>query len=248
MLWLLALSAGAMAVETAATPSANNISVVVPQEGTPADPRDVAARRRIDEADALIQAGRSEAALPILDAVLAGFAERYPAGRTRYYVARTDAESTHYLVLSLLGPEPGKTGASVLRNDWSYAWYRKGYALMELQRPTEARAALDQALALSPANALVLIERAEASTVERDWSAAMSFFREAEAASEFSPEEHARAERAQALRGQAFVFIEVGRLDEARKVLEACLELDRNDKRAQEELAYIAKLRATTKP
>jgi tetratricopeptide (TPR) repeat protein len=247
-LWLLASSAGAIAAGTAATPSANNISVVVPTEGTPADARDVAAQRRVEEANDLIQAKRPEAALPILDAVLADFATRFPAGQSRYYVARTDNESTHYLVLSLLGPEAGKTGTSVLRNAWSYAWYRKGYALVELQRPAEARAALDQALALSPVNALILIERAEASKLLRDWPTAMAFYREAEAAAEFSPEGEASLERSQAMRGQAFVYIEVGQLDDAEKVLRACLKLNARDARAQQELDYIAKLRAAGKP
>jgi tetratricopeptide (TPR) repeat protein len=232
----------AIAAEPATT--ANRISVVVPTPGTPADARDVAAGRQIDEADELIAAKRAAEALPILDRVLADYAERFPAGSTRWYVARTDDESAYYLGLSLLlGPDDGKQEASILRNGWSYAWYRKGYALLELGRVAEARAALDAGLALSPSNSTLLMERAEVSKLERDWNAAMELFVAAEDASRFNPASEQVREKAQAMRGQAFVHIERGDLDAAEKVLKACLKLDPNDARAKDELAYIGKLR-----
>ena len=237
--------AGSPAMVTGtATATRNRIDVVVPTPGAPADAREIAAGRQVDEADKLIAAKRAAEALPILDKVLADYAARFPAGSTRWYVARTDDESAYYLGLSLMlgsGDDQGK--ASILRNGWSYAWYRKGYALLELGRTAEARAALDAGLALSPSNSTLLLERAEVSKLERDWNAAMELYRAAEEAASLNPASEQVREKSQAMRGQAFVHIERGDLDAAEEILEACLKLDASDARAKEELAYIAKLR-----
>ena len=96
---------------------------------------------------------------------------------------------------------------------------------------------------LSPKNAKYLIEFAEIAKLERDWNAAYEYYKEAEGASAVSPPETKSAELSHAKRGQAFVFIEQGKLDEAEKVLKECLKLDKNDQRAKEELEYIEKLR-----
>jgi tetratricopeptide (TPR) repeat protein len=210
-----------------------------------------AQERAIVEAQQLIQARRQADALPMLDAVIAYYEARHPAGRTRWYVARDSTESLAYLVMAAAAHDRGDAGtdtdARVVMDQWANAWYLKGYALLELERVPEARAALDRAVALAPYHATFLNERAEAAKLERDWDTAYDYYRQAEDAAGFSAKDEQKAIRGQALRGQAFVFVEKGEYDRAEKVLRQCLWLDRNDQRAKQELEYIAKLRAAKK-
>jgi tetratricopeptide (TPR) repeat protein len=226
-----------------------------PAPATPATPAPTASTADADEAAqgaaldrawARIQAGHSEQALPILDAVIAHYEARHPAGKVRWYVARDAAEAITYTALATMSIDraAGETGAQVLVVHWADAWFLKGYALVELGRLDAAHAALGKAVGLSPNNATYLIEQAEVSKLERDWATASELYTRAEAAAEFSPPAQRRHDRGQALRGEAFVGVEIGHLDDARKILEECLKLDPNDARAKEDLAYIAKLQA----
>lgn len=206
---------------------------------------EAAQRGKLEQAQTLIADGKSDAAIVLIDQVLAYYAGRYPEGKTRWYVARNVEESLFYTGMATLPnlQEAGKTDARVLIVKWADAFYLKGYALNELKRPADARHAIEQAVRLSPENAKYLIELAETYKLERNWNECYRLFQDAEAAAGFSPPEYQRADRAQAKRGQAFVFVEQGKLDQAEKILRQCLQLDRNDERAKRELEYIARLR-----
>jgi Flp pilus assembly protein TadD len=126
---------------------------------------------------------------------------------------------------------------------WAEAYFLKAYAYLELGQTDSAVAPIDHALALSPSNAKYLLERAEIEKLKRRWDRAYRLYRDAEDASAFSPPQEKAGDLSHAKRGQAFVFIEQGKLDEATQVLQACLKLDRNDAHAKKELEYIAQLR-----
>ena len=204
---------------------------------------------RVHQANRLARTGKAADALPMLDALLAEYAAQYPPGATRWYVARDMAESMAYMVQATTQVEGGgHTDAQVLTGvAWADAYFVKGYALVELERFDEARAALDRALDLAPWSAETLIERGEVSKLERQWDDAMADYTAAEEFSTFSPEDTQKAVKGQALRGQAFVHVERGDYDAGEKILEACLRLDAHDQRAKDELEYIKQARAAKK-
>jgi tetratricopeptide (TPR) repeat protein len=206
---------------------------------------ETAQRDKLRQAQRLIADGKSTDAIAIIDQVLAHYAARYPEGETRWYVARTMEESLYYMAEATMSSKDasGKSNASSLIVAWADAYFLKGYALNELNQPADAKLALEQAVQLSPENATYLIELAEAYKLERNWDECYRMYQAAEDAAVFSPPQEQLTDRAQAKRGQAFVFVEQGKLDQAQKLLEECLKLNANDARAKKELDYIAQLR-----
>lgn len=61
---------------------------------------------------------------------------------------------------------------------------------------------------------------------------------------EFSPPQLKNADLSRAWRGQAYVFVEQGQLDEAEKLYRKCLDLNAADARALNELRFIQVQRA----
>jgi len=202
-------------------------------------------RDKLQQAQQLIANGQAIDAIALIDQVLAYYAARYPEGKTRWYVARTPEETLYYMAEAAIAAkhQPGQNEASAVMVAWADAYFLKGYAYNELARPADAKLALQRAVQLSPENATYLIELAEANKLERNWDECYRLYAEAEAAAEFSPPEQQLHDRLQAKRGQAFVFVEKGKLDQAQALLEQCLKLDSNDTRAKKELDYIAELR-----
>lgn len=216
--------------------------------GKPESAGETTQRDKLQQARHLIADGKSADAIALIDQVLAYYATRYPDGETRWYVARSPEESLLYVVEATLpsSSAPGKRKASSLIVAWADAFFLKGYAWNELGRPADAKPALEQAVRLSPHNATYLIELAEAYKLERNWAQCYRLYRDAEGAAEFSPPEQKLADRLQAKRGQAFVFVEQGKFDQATAILEQCLKLDPHDARAKQELEYIAQRRKQT--
>jgi len=79
---------------------------------------------------------------------------KYKDRNTDYYAARSLIELMGYLTKAAVS---NRTAMGVSIN-WSSAYFLKGYALIDLERPAEARAPLDRALALLPDNAHFLTE------------------------------------------------------------------------------------------
>jgi len=192
---------------------------------------------------ALMRAGQAAQALAnYFEPVIQEYEQRYRDGKTRVYSARSPTETLLY-ALEAAKAEP-RQNASVYSGNWGLAYFLKGYALVELKRPAEAVVAIDSAIALSPQNAQYLNERGQLYIVAKNWSEAQKTFAAAEkAAREFSPPEVMKAELGRALRGQAYVRIELNQLDEAEKLYTQCLELNKDDRMAQGQLRYIAGLR-----
>jgi len=200
---------------------------------------------RLIQAQKLIASGKQVEAIALIDQTLAYYEKKFPVGETRWYVARTTQETLFYMVQSAALADSGKSkkNASALTVAWANAYFLKGYAYVELNQANEAKSALKQALELSPQNARYLIELAEAAKLERNWDESFGYYKEAESASAFSPADEKASDLSHSKRGQAFVFIEQGKFDEAEKMLKECLKLDADDQRAKEELEYIQSLR-----
>lgn len=125
------------------------------------------------------------------------------------------------------------------------AFYLKGYAALDLGEVEQAQALVEQAVSLSPVNAMYLSELGHIYHVKRDWEKALVIFSKAEtAARHFSPDELRASELTRALRGGGYSLIELGRLDEAESKYYECLEIDKNDEISQRQLAYIKAVRS----
>src|SRR4029079_18373223 len=126
---------------------------------------------------------------------------------------------------ALQAASAGKSKAEVISGNWGYAYYLKGYVLIELQRVGEAKGALQRAAALAPQNAQFLSELAHVFEAEKDWTQALQLYQRAEAAAkEFSPSNSKNGELSRARRGQGYVLVELKRWDEAEQRYRQCLE------------------------
>lgn len=181
----------------------------------------------------------------IYDQIIAAYEQPYKNGKVKLYSARMPTEAMYYAVLA---SKEGKD-AKVISSNLGYAYFQKGYALVDLGREEEAKVQLDHALALSPMNAQFLGEIASYYQRKKDWATELSYHLKEEEAvkNNFSPSNTKNLELGHAWRGQGFVYTETNRLDEAEKMYRKCIELDSNDSRARNELGYIAQLRATGK-
>jgi tetratricopeptide (TPR) repeat protein len=103
-------------------------------------------------------------------------------------------------------------------------------------------------LALSPLNSQYRSELGEIYQLEKNWAKAKQQFEEAEDNAKLSPEHAKAGELGRARRGLAYVFVELGELDEAEKKYQQCLAADPTDMRAKRELDYVRELKAKRKP
>jgi len=196
----------------------------------------------VDRAVLLIHAGKPAEAVAVLDALIAAQEKRWAGDTQRRYCARSPVETILYAGTAAREKKP----AVVAGRSACYPLFLKGFALIDLNRSEEARVYFDRALAMAPFNAQFLGELAEWHKNRRDWDKAMSLYKQAEGAAGFSPKEDEIFDRTRALRGQAFILVERGKMDEAEKLYRKCLELDPNDERAKQELQYIAEQRRKT--
>jgi tetratricopeptide (TPR) repeat protein len=189
-----------------------------------------------------IESGMAEQAIDnALDKVITTFEQQYAHIGKQVYCARTPTESIYYMGDAL----NRKTGAVALAPVWCEAYKLKAHALFEPHRDPEARIALNKALAMSPENADFLEELGADYEREKNWPKALETFEHAErSANTFSPPRAKDEEVARAWRGLAFVYVELGRLDDAEAIYLKCLALDKSDKRATNELQYVRDLRA----
>jgi tetratricopeptide (TPR) repeat protein len=186
-----------------------------------------------------IEQRRPREAIAALNPLIDRYIASHTSGEMDYYCTRSMAETVHYMALAR---SQGRNAAAI-DPMWAEAYYLKGYALIELDRITEARASLQKASALSPSNSSYLSELAHTFQADRDWKRSLELFEQAENAAKISPDDLKTMELTRALRGQGFSLIELGRLDEAEAKFNASLAVDRNDRKAKNELGYIEELR-----
>ncbi|WP_133650326.1 tetratricopeptide repeat protein [Paraburkholderia flava] len=197
----------------------------------------------LKEGSQLAKAGNHEEAVAYFDRIIDAYGKQYDDKGTRYYSAHWQIESLMYLVSSA----NAHVKAVVAPGTWAYAWYLKSYALTGLGRQADAKAAIQRAVDLSPRNAQFLEEWGTLLELEKNWPQAMKTFQDAkDDARQFSPPDVKNAELGRAWRGQAYVDVELNRLDEAEALYQQCLQLDPHDARAAAELQGLRRQRAAT--
>jgi Flp pilus assembly protein TadD len=185
------------------------------------------------------------------DKIIASFKTHYESRKEKVYCARTSAESLGYLLTAAAEIDKGgfqNSKAIVLSPTWAEACFYKGYLLQDLGRTAEAKAAILQAVELSPWNCKYLCELGSIYKLEKNWPKAKKVFERAEDQASIGPDDVKAIELGQARRGLGYVFVELGQLDEAEKKYQQCLATDPQDAKAARELEYVRDLRAKTKP
>jgi len=212
-----------------------------PSGGDPdKDPQMVSLLR---DARRLIDSKKPAPAIEKCDQVIASFAARYGNSEKKIYCARTSAETLG----GLLKAAVDKTNAIALSPTWSDAYYVKAYALQDLGRLPDAKTNVQLAMALSPFNSQYQSELGEIYQLEKNWGKAQQQFEEAEGNAKLSPEGSRASELGRARRGLAYVYVELGKLDEAEKKYQQCLAADPSDMRAKRELEYVRELKEKRK-
>jgi tetratricopeptide (TPR) repeat protein len=214
--------------------------------------KDPALPKRLEEARRLIDTKKPEAAIEKCDKIIALFNAHYANSEHKIYCARTSSEELGYLVKAGADMnegkfDKGKKDAVVLSSTLSGAYFLKSYALQDLGKITEAKAAILSAVELSPWSSLYLCELGSVYKLKKDWIRAKEAFETAEGDAPLAPDNLKEAELALARRGVGYVLVELGQLDEAEKKYLQCLKDDPNDKKAAAELEYVRNLKAKTK-
>jgi tetratricopeptide (TPR) repeat protein len=198
-----------------------------------------------DAADALVRraaelvGARNHAqALPLLDEAIARYERAYRRPGVLVYSARSGPENLAY---ALAGHEKN-IPIHVYGAEWGLAYFLRGFALIDLDRVPEAKAAYDAAIALSPRNSQYLSERAHIHAIERDWPGSLRAFDEALRAVELTPAPLYIQEQTRALRGMAFAQVELGNLDAAKTLHARVLRIDPANPMSMNELRYIRNL------
>jgi tetratricopeptide (TPR) repeat protein len=156
------------------------------------------------------------------------------------YASRGMTETIYYMAMAAAA----KQDAIAVDSTCADALYLRAYAGLDSGELELAEEYIRRAIAMSPANAWYLSELGHIHHLKRDWEQALGIFSEAEQyAKDFSPPDVQARELTRAKRGVGYSLIELGRLDEAEAKFMECLEIDRNDKNALNELQYIEKLR-----
>ncbi|RUO58721.1 tetratricopeptide repeat protein [Pseudidiomarina insulisalsae] len=197
--------------------------------------------QHLDRGVEALSAGDMQLAGSAIDQALALCAKELEGNEQRYYASRGMAESMFYMLMA------AQSGADAVDIDTSCgdALYLRTYISVEQGDIDQAERLIRQALELSPANAMYLAELGHIYHLKRDWKGALDVFTKAESyALAYSPEHRKVEELGRAKRGMGFSLIELGQLDEAEAKFKECLELNKQDLNALQELEYIKQLRS----
>lgn len=191
----------------------------------------------LDQGIETLIAGEPQRAIDVyFDPLLSVFEETIAAESLPTYVARNDREGMYY-ILTAAGRDEHVQAIGSYGTD-AYHW--KAVALRAMGNTAGADQLLARALELSPANSWLHSQRASWTQAAGDLPAALTGFeRAAELARRFSPDFARDAELGLALRGRAYILVDLGRFDEAARLYEECLEIDEDDREAAVQLAYV---------
>ncbi|MDP0497894.1 MAG: tetratricopeptide repeat protein [Verrucomicrobiota bacterium JB024] len=208
----------------------------------------------VEQVPELIQQGQSARAIKdILQPAIDQLHAAQKTNKQQFYCSRTDTETLLYL-LGVAAGKPvrptDKDSACIVDYHFALALYYYGY--IEAAKGDNAQAVnyLNQALALSPMNAMFLSELGYVYTKEGQMQQALEILQQAEEAADgFSPEALKLSEKTRAMRMQGYIYIEQRQFDKARAIYRQCLALNPQDRQAQNELDYIDQmLKRSPKP
>lgn len=189
------------------------------------------AKSELETARELLQAGKPEQSLTLVDAIIDRAMLKDAKDPTAICPGAAAAFLQSYM--------DGKVIVTV-ENDWCDAMLVKGYALNELKRPAEAEQVLESLVRHGPSNPQYLIEYAYTVRVNGQLERALDLYKKAEkVAANVSDRETAAHWRAAALRGQGYAYTDLQRWDDATKAYQRSLKYEPSNDIARNELQYI---------
>ena len=200
-------------------------------------------RPEIEAAAQLVRAHQPQAAVDRLAPVIAAYDADLSRETRRLYCGMSLQESFIYMGMAA----KDKAGAVALLPGYCTALYLNGYALVDLGRLAEAKAIYERLIALAPVHAQFQTEYGQLIRLEKDWPRMLSICEKSAEAARMNDPAIRREQEGLALRCQGYALIELGRWDEAETRYRQALTLDPNDRKAQNELRYIAEQRAKAK-
>jgi tetratricopeptide (TPR) repeat protein len=218
-------------------------------------------QKMVRDGESLLHEKKAQEAIDkYLDPVIEQFNSLNSTNSAQVYCARNSNESLAYMIQVAALQDKGdgkdvpelwgnrfavkKDGAVVLSQFWAEAFYLKSYALLELGNIDLAKVTLKKAVGLSPLNSMYLAQLGHICQLEKNWDMALETYEASEEAVTFSHPDMQDAHRARAWRGLGYVYVELGKLKEAKEKYKQCLELNPNDQRAKAEIKYIEGLKA----
>jgi tetratricopeptide (TPR) repeat protein len=210
-----------------------------PPPPSPTQAEDQAQQQQINQMAALLQQHRLPEAMALIDTMNAAADKKIAEAAPRQvFTARTLPETLLYPIQAANAHQVN--GAVVFSWVWSQGYFFKGYILNEMGRTGEAQPYLERAIALAPMNSQYLLELGNLHIKQHNFDAALKDFQTGEeAARAYAPEGYKNGDLGKAWRGTGYVLVEQNKLDEAEKMYRQCLDLDKNDQRAANELKYV---------
>lgn len=206
--------------------------------------RESADADKVDEAIRAIHAGALNHATRLLREVVAN------APAAGQYAVQEDGPDgvvvrfwtmTDFLHFVLWDKQTGvERGVVWAKCAYPRAWYYLGFIAVKEKRFREAVDLLANGLALEPEAAMLIIESARAYAGLNQYQTAIEWYRRVRTIGPFVSAQHV----AFSLRGEGVQLIDLGELDQAEALFRESLALDPESPVAQNELRYIARLRA----
>lgn len=219
--------------------------VASPAPARPAqdNPEQVARSAKLGEALVAIKSAKPGEAIAILDPLLADYQKLYAAEKRRIYCAHDLKQTLLYMGQAAAA----KQDAIAIDPGWCNALWARGFALIDLQQVDAAVSFLERAVALSPSHPHYLSELGYAYQVQKKWQLSYDMYQRAADGAALEEEGQRKKSLRRAWFGMGFNLIELGKLDEAEKLLAQCLELTPDDQKVKNELQYVRDERAKKK-
>lgn len=206
------------------------------------DPAEAARDNKLSQAIQLIQSGKPQAAIDILNPLIVEYQGIYRGDRQKLCKVE-EYETAAYATL------PGGRNAMLVEGGWCIALWAKGYAMIDLQQLDGSILFLERAVTMAPLHPHYLSELGYAYQAQKNWQRSYdTYARAAQAASREAPERRNKSLR-RAWFGMAYDAIQMGRLDEAETLYRKCLVLTPADQAVKDQLQYVIEEKAKrTKP
>ncbi len=214
-------------------------------EESPSKPElDFTCKYPVLEAATLISEGEANHAMKdILLPAIKQLHELEKADGRQFYCSRGSTETLLYLGAIATGHPirpTDKAGAIVVDYQFALALYYCAYIEVSRGDLDQAQQYLNEALDLSPMNAMFLNELGYVYTKQGHLQEGLKTYEEAEkVADEFSPETSKLDEKSRSLRMQGYIYVELGDFDKAKALYQQCLKMNPKDRQARGELEYI---------